>query len=247
VPADYREYHRQTGFGATPVVPGALQRLVADAEPYRRAGRWLDIGFGEGALLSAAGNHGWERYGVEASPQALDFGRGRGWQVFDPGEAEERLPAGHFDVVTLVEVIEHLEEPLQTLHRARRWLRPGGLLYLTTPNAGSLNCRLLGPRWSVVCPPEHLTIWSRRGLRIALDRLALTPVRVRTDGLNPAEILAAARPRRGAPVHRQQAAESLNEALSRTRPRRLVKRTANLILSLLGAGDTIKAWCEKAR
>jgi 2-polyprenyl-3-methyl-5-hydroxy-6-metoxy-1,4-benzoquinol methylase len=247
VGADYTDYHRSAGFAADPVVPGALERLVADADSYRQTGRWLDVGFGEGALLSAAGKEGWESFGVEAAPQALAFGRSRGWQVLDPAEAEERLPTGHFDVVTLVEVIEHLEEPLGTLGRAARWLRPGGLLFLTTPNAGSLNCLLLGPRWSVICPPEHLTIWSRSGLRLALARLGLMPVRVRTHGLNPAEILAAVRPRGDAPVHRQRSGESLNAALTRTRFRRLVKSAANGGLSLLGAGDTVKAWCEKAR
>jgi hypothetical protein len=146
--------------------------------------------------------------------------------------------------VSLVEVIEHLEQPVGVLRQAVGWLRPGGLLFLTTPNARSLNRRLLGSEWSIFCPPEHLTIWSPQGLRVVLVALGLTRVRLRTHGLNPAEILAACT-RRGQPVHRQNAADSLNRAFLQTPVRRVVKHLANRMLSLVGVGDTLKAWSEK--
>lgn len=242
--ADYVAYHEKASFRTSDHAAPSLEELVRSARAYRRSGRWLDIGFGEGTLLRAAERHGWNCCGVEASPQALAFGRDRGWTVAEPDAATDLFPKDGFDVVTLVEVIEHLAHPADALRQAVGWLRPGALLYLTTPNAGSLNRRLQGPRWSVFCPPEHLTIWSPQGLRTTLSRLGLTRFRVRTHGFNPAEILASWKSA-GAPVNRQQAAESLNRALSHTSLRRAAKRMANRLLSLLGVGDTLKVWCEK--
>jgi SAM-dependent methyltransferase len=190
--------------------------------------------------------HGWRAHGVEVSPLALAFGRAQGWAVAEPPAAAGLFPENGFDVVTLIEVIEHLDDPVHALRQAVRWLRPGGLLYLTTPNVHSLNGRLLGPRWSIFCPPEHLTIWSPRGLRTALSRLGLRRVRLWTHGFNPVEILALLRTQRpDVPVDRQRAGDSLNRALSKTPVRRAAKRAANGLLTLAGVGDTLKARAEK--
>jgi 2-polyprenyl-3-methyl-5-hydroxy-6-metoxy-1,4-benzoquinol methylase len=243
--ADYTRYHSAADYRVATAAQAALDALVNSARRYRRLGGWLDIGFGEGALLATAERCGWNCAGVEVSPHALALGKNRRWTVLHPDEAGEAFPAGAFDVVTLVEVIEHLTDPVRVLGQAVGWLRPGGLLFATTPNADSLNRRWLGPAWSVFCPPEHLTIWSPRGLRRTLRSLGVGDVRLRTHGLNPGEILAATRSL-GAPIHRQRAAESLNEALTRTTTRRLVKRAANAVLSFLKVGDTIKVWCEKS-
>jgi SAM-dependent methyltransferase len=245
-PALYATYYDGAPFELPDLAAASLDDIVRSADGYRQSGRWLDFGFGEGALLRIAERHAWECYGIEVSPRALVFGQDRGWTVAEPLAADKAFVDGGFDVVSMIEVIEHLEEPTQALRRAVGWLRPGGLLFLTTPNARSLNRLFLGSDWSVFCPPEHLTLWSPQGLRTVLLRLGLTRIRIRTHGLNPAEVLAA-RKIPGQTVHRQHAAENLNRAFSQTPIRRAAKRVANRILSLAGVGDTLKAWCEKPR
>ena len=244
----YARYHEHSGFSAPDIVEASLERLVSMADTYRESGRWLDLGFGEGALLSIAERHGWTCFGTEVSPHALDFGRGHGWAVTSDSAQDPRFSTGSFDVVTMIEVIEHLADPPTLVQNALSWLRPGGLLYLTTPNARSLNRWILGPEWGIFCPPEHLTIWTASGLRRLLSRCGGRDVRLRAEGLNPVEIVACLRP--GADpraVHRQAAGVALSQALSRSGPRRAFKKIANFLLNLLGIGDTLKGKCEKSK
>lgn len=245
----YDHYYDAARFTLPPVTEASLEQLVRSCEPFRRAGLWLDVGFGEGGLLSIAERHGWKCYGTEVSPAALGYGTRRGWVVAADADADDRFPAQGFDVVSMVELLEHVPQPARFLNAAARWLRPGGLLYLTTPNAESLNRRLLGPDWSIFAPPEHLTVWTAQGLRSALAASGFLTQEVRTEGLNPSEVLARWAPqRRGAPgVSRNQAGVQLNSALSRTPFRRLLKAGINRILSLLAVGDTLKVRAVRRR
>jgi ubiquinone/menaquinone biosynthesis C-methylase UbiE len=86
------------------------------------------------------------------------------------GSAEEPLPfpAEHFQAITLLDVIEHLDCYPETLASCRRSLAPGGKLVVITLNAGSLARPLLGRRWSFHLDPTHVHMFSRRLLRRSL-------------------------------------------------------------------------------
>lgn len=148
----------------------------------------------------------------------------------------------------MIEFLEHVRAPHDFLHSAARWLRPGGLLYITTPNADSLNRRLLGLQWSIFSPPEHLTIWSARGLRHALTKAGFKVQRLRTEGLNPCEIIARLRPRNreARQVDRNTTAFALNNTFSTSPLRRAVKKSINRALSAFQAGDTLKVWAVRS-
>ena len=244
----YEQYYEHALFETPDLVVESLDRLVLDAEPCRERGRWLDIGFGEGALLAVAQRRGWICHGTEVSQRVLDHGRARGWIVASDTTDGDRFPLGGFDVVTMIELLEHVPEPTCFLADAARLLRPGGLLYLPTPNACSLNRWWLGVSWSIFNPPEHLTIWTPRGMSRALARAGFQEIRLRTEGFNPAEIVARIKSaERGAPpVNRNAAGLALNVALSRSRRGRVLKRFANGALTALRVGDTIKAWARRS-
>ena len=242
----YGHYYDRARFTTPTTVTASLETLVRSAERFRKTGRWFDVGYGEGGLLSVAERHRWACHGMEVSPQALEYGRRRAWVVTtDPG-GDSRFRDGAFDVMTMIELLEHVPDPTRFLSDAARWLRPGGLLYVTTPNAGSLNRRVLGLSWSVVSPPEHVVLWTVGALRRALAWAGLVPFRVRTEGCNPSEMFARLRPRSGLPVDRNQTALALSEALSRSPLRRSIKVAINAGLSVSRLGDTIKAWAVRA-
>jgi SAM-dependent methyltransferase len=217
-------------------------------QAFRCTGRLIDVGFGEGGLLNAAERHGWSCYGAEVDFRALEYGRRRGWTVTEEAGRDERFPRQGFDIVTMIEFLEHVPDPGRFLSAALQWLRPGGVLYLTTPNAQSLNHRLLGLDWSIYCPPDHITIWTAAGLRSALSNAGFTCRRIRTEGLNPGEVVARLTSKTGdrVTINRQQVAVNLNSAFSRGPFQRALKRGVNRFLSAFRAGDGIKVWATPA-
>jgi SAM-dependent methyltransferase len=241
-PALYDELYGAATFEAPPVVRASLERLVIAAEPFRRTGRWLDVGFGEGALLDIAEKRGWVCHGSELSAPPLEYGDRRGWTVSSAPENDPRFTKGSFDVVTMIELLEHAHSPRLVLSQAASWLRPGGLLYLTTPNARSLNRWLLGATWSVFRPPDHLTIWTARALGQVLRAEGFDGQRLRAEGFNPCDIVSRLKPRSGPEpeMNRNRVGVELNEYLSASPVRRALKRSANLVLSALGIGDSLK-------
>ena len=242
VTALYDHYYDGARFEIPQIVMRSLERTVLSFEPYRSSNRLLDIGFGEGGLLRIAQEFGWECFGTEISPQALSYGQQQGWVVSDQAMYDTHFVAQGFDVVTMIELLEHVQNPHQLLRMAAKLLRPGGVLYLTTPNANSLNRRLLGLKWSVISPPEHLTIWTVQGLRLALSRTGFQLQRTRTEGLNPVEILAQwqAPKNETVEVNRNQTGAALNDTFSSNAFRRSIKTSINHCLSTFRIGDSLK-------
>ncbi len=103
-------------------------RRVTDRRP-----RILDVGCGTGANLLMLSKYG-DAEGVDVSEDALAFCRERGLENVKLGAAEE-LPYedGTFDLVTALDVVEHLDDDLAGLREMRRVLRPGGRVLLFVP------------------------------------------------------------------------------------------------------------------
>jgi len=132
---------------------------------------WLDYGCGGGGLVRyCASKAGCHVLGVEdgwISEQA----RAAGIPVL--GERELEDWEGRFGVVTAIEVLEHVERPLQTLSRIRRLLKPGGLFFYTTGNARPHRNRLL--RWPYAIPEIHVSLFEPRTLELALSMAGFRP------------------------------------------------------------------------
>jgi SAM-dependent methyltransferase len=101
---------------------------VTDRRP-----RILDVGCGTGANLLMLSQYG-DAEGVDISEDALAFCRERGLEKVKLGAGEE-LPYddGTFDLVTALDVVEHMDDDLAGLREMRRVLRPGGRVLLFVP------------------------------------------------------------------------------------------------------------------
>jgi SAM-dependent methyltransferase len=128
--------------------PRSLQakRILQQVTNYRRAGRLLDIGAGSGMLVEQALEMGYEAEGIEPSRWLQSRALERGLPVH-LGTFPYPLCQGPYDVVTLIDVIEHVLRPLDLLRAIRSVLAPGGVLAVVTPDVRSLAARVLSWRW----------------------------------------------------------------------------------------------------
>lgn len=140
--------------------------------PPHSGARILDVGAATGVFVERARRHGWDATGVEPSAWAAAYARDTLAQPVVTGSLEDlAIDANSLHGVTMWEVIEHLPDPLATLHAVHRLLGSDGFLALSTPDAGSLVARLLGRRWpGWKKVPEHLFHFDRPTLRRLLDR-----------------------------------------------------------------------------
>jgi len=234
-----------------------LDEIVADFGQYRQGNRLLEIGFGAGTFLHAAQRAGWNAEGVEISKTAAEHGRAEGLKTFCGDLADAHYDDGSFDVVIASEILEHVPNPQVMIREVARIVRPGGLFWATTPNAEGVSARLLGIEWSIVSPPEHLHLFSEDGLRGLLLSEGFGSCVVRTEGMNPIELLSKLRQRARAPrednngqrpgaeIDRVGKGYQLNEALLKSRSRRALKNFVNGLLRLSHLGDSLKIRAER--
>ena len=98
----YDAYYHEGNLEVPSFVDDRLEDLAASLERYRVTGRWLDVGFGAGALMRAAATRGWRVTGTEVSHGAVDAARAQEFDVMHGELGELRLGAGSFDVVSMV-------------------------------------------------------------------------------------------------------------------------------------------------
>ncbi|HUP27090.1 MAG TPA: class I SAM-dependent methyltransferase [Chloroflexia bacterium] len=151
--------------------------------PVRQMGRLLDVGCATGEFLVAAKAQGWEVYGVETSPIAAGRAEQAAGASIHVGTLESApYEDSWFDAVTLWDVIEHVQSPMSYMQQAARLVRPGGLVALTTPNIRSAAFKLLGPKWWVVGPNDHIYYFAPRTMQRLLTRCGLKIYVMHTDG-----------------------------------------------------------------
>lgn len=117
--------------------------------------RLLDVGCSSGAFLNTAVKLGFRAEGVEPAPKAAATAQAAGLKVHQGLLQEAGYADGQFDAITLFEVIEHLQQPLELLHECQRILRPGGILLIGTGNAASWSMAAMGARWEYLDIAKH--------------------------------------------------------------------------------------------
>jgi SAM-dependent methyltransferase len=180
------EYYEQFGFAGRRPPAGLVftkqatySSLLEGAEAHlpATARELLDVGCGLGFSLLAASARGWTATGVDPlapNDPALVPGR-----TMLRGTLEDAGLRGRFDLVTLVDAIEHVRDPRSTIAAAKNALRPGGLLALATNDVTSLGARALGSRWTHF-HRAHLWFFSPATLRRVTEAEGLEVVEVKT-------------------------------------------------------------------
>jgi SAM-dependent methyltransferase len=132
---------------------------------------WLDFGCGTGGLV---------RYGRETvGCNVIGYEEGAigdflvAHRIPTLSRNELEGATASFDVITAIEVLEHLADPLATLRRLRSMLKPGGLFFYTTGNSRPFRRRLL--QWRYLIPEIHVSLFEPLTMAIALSQTGFAP------------------------------------------------------------------------
>jgi cyclopropane fatty-acyl-phospholipid synthase-like methyltransferase len=148
-----------------------ITAAVASLTPLTATTTWLDFGCGNGSLVRyCQTNNLCRAFGFEEGASG-NHARRAGVTLLSSADLDRR--AGAFDIVTAVEVLEHVTDPLATLRQIRSLLRPGGLFFYTTGNAQPYRASLLN--WRYVTPEIHVSFYEPETLRQALLRTGFRP------------------------------------------------------------------------
>lgn len=123
--------------------------------------RHLDVGCALGSMLQEAKAAGWDSVGVETSEFAAKYATEHtGCPVHAGTLQKAAFPPESFDVVTLMDVIEHVPEPSELMGEIHRILRPGGVVFIVTPNFSSFFVWLYGREAYGVWPKHHVVYFQ---------------------------------------------------------------------------------------
>ncbi len=176
------EYALPTGMGAALAAEEEMASVTARSRlavvrRHALGELWLDVGCGTGVFLSELRKAGLNGEGLDLSESAVQQARQRRLMAHST-TVESFVPASPIDVVTAFDVIEHVLDPVSFLENARRLVRAGGRLALTTPDTTSLICSIMGRRWYFYIPEQHLFYFNRYNLQKLLARLHFEVVHV---------------------------------------------------------------------
>ena len=161
----------------------AAMGLLDPARPGERERRWLDVGCGLGYLLDVAFDNGFAVKGLEFNPTAVAKLRAKYTFPVEVGGVDALGEGERFDVISLLDVIEHLRDPFDDLARLRAAIEPGGVLIVSTMDSDSVVSRLLGKRLEDFRRTrEHLYFFSRETIQRTLEKHGWETVQIRSIG-----------------------------------------------------------------
>ena len=134
--------------------------------------------------MELARHEGWEATGVEISDYAARASRSKGFTVIN-GVIQDIDALAYpeaFDAVVLFDVIEHVRDPETDLKHLCRVVKSGGLIIISTPDAGSLWAKLWGRRWHAIVPPQHLYYFNEKNLSELLNQAGFTKIYAEHSG-----------------------------------------------------------------
>jgi len=140
----------------------------------RPGGIILDLGCAKGAFVELALQKGYSAFGVEISEYAGSIARTRvGEDRISIGRLEDASFAPEsFDVVTMFDFLEHLNDPGKLMRSVAGLLRRDGLVYVVTPDTDSLSFTLMGKHWWHF-KEEHLCYYNAKSVKALLERAGL--------------------------------------------------------------------------
>ena len=151
------------------------ETLMYEVAKYKQGGNILDIGCNRGFLLANAAAWGWDAYGIEI----VSWKTGLVQKEFDNvtifnerlGDIDPPFEDKFFDVITMIDIIEHFHDPVKDMTDIHRVLKDDGFLLINTPDISSAWLSIQGDEWKYDKPEEHLYLFDRNTLKLLLEKI----------------------------------------------------------------------------
>ncbi|MBK9051249.1 MAG: class I SAM-dependent methyltransferase [Chloroflexi bacterium] len=135
-----------------------------------KRGRMLDVGAYIGVFVEVAQQRGWDAWGLEPSAWATRAARQRGLSMIQGTLDSPELQDEFFDIITMWDVIEHVDDPKGEMQKAFARLKPGGMIVVHTMDIDSWAAKLMGARWPWLMD-MHIHYFSQKTMRQMLEQI----------------------------------------------------------------------------
>jgi len=142
----------------------------------------LDIGCGNGKFLKRCRTLGYQCFGIDVDPVCVDLVRSYGIKA-ESGDITEFLDNhdSSFDFISSSHVIEHVGSPVNDLSAMLGLLKPGGKVYLATPNFNALGRKIFSVNWRGYDFPRHLHFFTEESLLKSMKKAGFKDIKVMRD------------------------------------------------------------------
>lgn len=234
----YERIYHQSSFSKPrldPINQARYIKWLRMLDAYRSTGKLFESGFGRGEFLLVALQEGWTCSGNEISPEACELVRRFGAQVHC-GDISSIDNHDYHDVVVSLGTIEHTRDPHIQLRHYYRILRPGGAVFITTPNYNSVSRLLLGAGCRMF-DVEHMFYFTPKTLCRLLRDAGFGVVKCWTQNLNIYEIVNGFRAQRRDTQHTYASYQTLRKSVESSVSLRFVKGLINFFINAFGIGE----------
>lgn len=161
-----------------PYITRTMRKFLSAIRSVRPSpARLLDIGCAYGYFVEMALAAGYDAYGIDASAHAAARAKMRlNGRIHHGMVTTASLPHTHFDLITMLDVVEHLGDPLKDISKIASLLTNDGLALIATGDTQSKAAKMLNRRWTFYIPPQHLFFFNRENLTALLQQSGLEPV-----------------------------------------------------------------------
>lgn len=131
---------------------------------FKPNGKILDVGCGVGHLLSCFDDSNFEKYGIDPSDNAINTAKNNNNASYKVGFLDENSYDFKFDIITLIDVVEHLKNPNYLLKIIFNYLNPDGIVVIGTGDSHAQALKVAKSHWTYFGSWEHISFFNRKSI-----------------------------------------------------------------------------------
>jgi 2-polyprenyl-3-methyl-5-hydroxy-6-metoxy-1,4-benzoquinol methylase len=161
-----------------PFIVKNFHKFLKAIKQQKQTGKMLDVGCAMGFFVELAIQHGYDAYGIDPSSFAADAAKKLvGSKRIRTGTLDTiDFDKERFDIITLFDVFEHVENPAKILKQVHALLKPEGIIVIATGNTASIWAKVAKKHWTFYIPPQHLFFFNRTNIASLLQQQHFQPL-----------------------------------------------------------------------